>query len=120
VEITVTTETGTTTIPKVCDLVFHRKGQPVGDFRKVLRRACIAAGLCVTLTDGQGKETKKATTMFHDLGGHACGTSKRWHTEEGCEVNHGPHHRLGVRAVPRREPRRSAGCAGESGGPGLG
>jgi len=76
VEITVTTETGTTTITKVCDLVFHRKGQPVGDFRKVLRRACIAAGLCVTLTDGQGKETKKATTMFHDLGGHACGTSK--------------------------------------------
>lgn len=51
VEITVTTETGTTTIPKVCDLVFHRNGQPVGDFRKAW-----ATGLHRrwALCDGQG------------------------------------------------------------------
>jgi len=47
--------------------VIHRKGQPMGDFRKVWRRACIAAGLCVTVKDAEGKETKKATAMFHDF-----------------------------------------------------
>lgn len=67
VETTVTTEMGRITVPKVCDLVFHRKGRPVGDFRKVWRRACIAAGLCVTVKDGQGKETKRATATFHDF-----------------------------------------------------
>lgn len=37
----------------VCEFVFHRRGRPVGDFRKVWGRACHAVGL--------------STLIFHDL-----------------------------------------------------
>ena len=57
----------TKTGPSVCDLVFHRGGQPVRDFRKVWDRACIAAGLCETVKDAEGQETKRATALFHDF-----------------------------------------------------
>jgi integrase len=60
---TVMTATG----PKVCDLVFHRSGQPIKDFRKAWERACIAAGLCVTVKNADGTETKRAAALFHDF-----------------------------------------------------
>jgi len=56
---TVVTPTG----PMVTDLVFHRAGRPVRDFRDAWAKACIAAGLCVT--DAAG--TKRATALFHDF-----------------------------------------------------
>jgi hypothetical protein len=37
--------------PKVCELVFHREGSPICDFRGAWEKACIAAGLCVTVKD---------------------------------------------------------------------
>jgi integrase len=45
----VTTPTG----PAVCDLVFHRDGRAIGDFRKAWAKACAAAGL--------------AGALFHDF-----------------------------------------------------
>jgi integrase len=57
----------TPTGPKVCDLVFHREGRPVRDFRRAWERACIAAGLCVTVKDAEGRESQRAVTLFHDF-----------------------------------------------------
>jgi integrase len=57
----------TPTGPRVCDLVFHREGQKVCDFRGAWERACIAAGLCVTVKDAKGNETKRAVALFHDF-----------------------------------------------------
>ena len=56
---TVMTPTG----PMVTDLVLHRDGRPIVDFRKQWAKACIAAGLRVTAADG----TKRATALFHDF-----------------------------------------------------
>jgi integrase len=56
---TVMTPTG----PMVTDLVFHRAGRSVRDFRKAWSAACVAAGLCVTDANG----TKRATMLFHDF-----------------------------------------------------
>jgi hypothetical protein len=56
---TVMTPTG----PLVIDLVFHRAGRSVLDFRKAWSAACVAAGLCVTDSDGP----KRATALFHDF-----------------------------------------------------
>jgi integrase len=39
--------------PMVCDLVFHRDGRAIGDFRKAWAKACAAAGL--------------AGALFHDF-----------------------------------------------------
>jgi integrase len=57
----------TLTGPKVCDLVFHRQGQPIRDFRKPWERACINAGLCVKVKGADGTETKRAVALFHDF-----------------------------------------------------
>jgi len=48
----------------VCDLVFHRGGKPIGDFRWLWGKACVAAGLAVT-----DPETGKIMPdrLFHDL-----------------------------------------------------
>jgi integrase len=51
---------------KGVSLVFHRNGLPVGDWRKSWDRACINAGLYVTI--GQGKTAKRVPSKsFHDL-----------------------------------------------------
>jgi hypothetical protein len=55
----------TTTGPRVCDLVFHRDGRPIREFRKAWERA--AAGLCVTVKDAEGRESKRAIALFHDF-----------------------------------------------------
>jgi integrase len=48
----------------VADLVFHRDGRPIGDFRYAWGKACVAAGLAVT-----DPETGKVVPdrLFHDL-----------------------------------------------------
>jgi integrase len=52
----------------VCDRVFHRAGEPIGDFRKAWTTACVAAGLYhVVLTDTMGSEKKIPEKLFHDL-----------------------------------------------------
>jgi integrase len=56
---TVMTPTG----PMVTDLVFHKNGRPVVDFRKAWAKACVAAGLCVTGADG----AKRPAVLFHDF-----------------------------------------------------
>ena len=57
----------TATGPRVCDLVFHREGQPIKDFRGAWESACIKAGLYVTVKDAEGNETKRAANVFHDF-----------------------------------------------------
>ena len=50
------------------ELVFHRQGHPVGDFRKAWAAACIEAGLYhVVGTNADGTEKKSPDRLFHDL-----------------------------------------------------
>jgi integrase len=49
-----------------CDLIFHRDGHPVGDFRKAWASACIAAGLGRNVTDENGK-THYEGKLLYDL-----------------------------------------------------
>jgi len=52
----------------VTDRVFHREGQPVGDFRKAWASACVTAGLFhVVVADAAGTEKKIPDRLFHDL-----------------------------------------------------
>ncbi len=52
----------------VTDLVFHRDGEPVGDFRKAWATACVEAGLYrIVVTDTKGAEKKVPDRLFHDL-----------------------------------------------------
>ncbi len=52
----------------VTDLVFHRDGEPVGDFRKAWATACVEAGLYrIVVTDTEGAEKKVPDRLFHDL-----------------------------------------------------
>ncbi len=56
---------GTVRVP---ELVFHRDGRPIADFRKAWAQACIAAGLCrVVGVNADGSERKIPTRLFHDL-----------------------------------------------------
>jgi integrase len=62
-----------------CPYVFHLNGQPVGEFRKSWKTACIDAGICEVLKDEQGKPVvvknkkgnekvvKTPTKIFHDF-----------------------------------------------------
>jgi integrase len=51
----------------VAELVFHRDGRPIADFRKAWAVACIAAGLCrVVGVNADGTERKIPTRLFHD------------------------------------------------------
>ncbi len=52
---------------RVTDWVFHRDGQPIGEFRKAWATACVKAGLYHVEKDEEGKETKIAEKLFHDL-----------------------------------------------------
>jgi integrase len=61
--------------PYVTDLVFHRDGEPVGDFRKAWATACFDAELVEPVLDGNGTpvldkngEPKlRPSKLFHDL-----------------------------------------------------
>jgi integrase len=63
---------GTTALSRY---VFHRAGQPIGDFRKSWATACVAAGFAspkVTrdgqaVVDAKGDRMMKASLIFHDL-----------------------------------------------------
>ena len=62
-----------------CSYVFHLNGQPIGEFRKSWKTACIDAGICEVLKDEEGKpvvvkdkkgnekEVKVPTKIFHDF-----------------------------------------------------
>src|SRR5262249_46468530 len=53
---------------RVAELVFHRSGRAVGDFRKAWAAACIEAGLYrVVGVNPDGTEQRKPTRLFHDL-----------------------------------------------------
>jgi hypothetical protein len=53
---------------RVVELVFHRQGHPIGDFRKAWAQACIEAGLYkVAGTNSDGTEKKVPARLFHDL-----------------------------------------------------
>jgi hypothetical protein len=53
---------------RVAELVFHREGAPIGDFRKAWAAARIAAGLYrVVGVNPDGTEQKAPTRLFHDL-----------------------------------------------------
>lgn len=51
----------------VADLVFHREGTPIADFRKPWAAACIAAGLYHVEREADGTERKVHDRLFHDL-----------------------------------------------------
>jgi hypothetical protein len=52
---------------RVTDLVFHRDGKPLVDFRKAWATSCIAAGLYHVERDAAGKAIKAPDRLFHDL-----------------------------------------------------
>jgi integrase len=53
---------------RVAELVFHRDGRPIADFRKAWAQACIAAGLSrVVGVNPDGSEKRVPTRLFHDL-----------------------------------------------------
>jgi hypothetical protein len=52
---------------RVVDLVFHRDGQPIVDFRKAWGSACIAAGLYHVEQDSAGQPVSVPEKLFHDL-----------------------------------------------------
>jgi integrase len=54
-------------IPRVVDVVFHRDGEPIGEFRRAWRSACVAAGLYHLVRDKRGREKKAPDKLFHDL-----------------------------------------------------
>lgn len=51
----------------VADLVFHRDGAPIGDFRRAWASACVAARLYHVERDANGTERKVHDRLFHDL-----------------------------------------------------
>jgi len=61
--------------PRVVDLVFHRDGEMVGDFRKAWASACFDAGLVEAvlddkqqpILDSSGKVKRRHARLFHDL-----------------------------------------------------
>jgi integrase len=52
---------------RIVEHVFHRGGSPLGDFRKVWKRACLDAGLFHVEQDESGKMIKKHDRRFHDF-----------------------------------------------------
>ena len=53
---------------RVAELVFHRAGRPVGDFRKAWAAACVEAGLYqVVGVNADGSEKRIPSRLFHDL-----------------------------------------------------
>jgi integrase len=53
---------------RVAELVFHRAGRPVGDFRKAWAAACVQAGLYqVVGVNADGSEKRISNRLFHDL-----------------------------------------------------
>lgn len=53
---------------RVADLVFHRRGRSVGDFRKAWAVACVTAGLYrIVGVNEDGTEKKAPARLFHDL-----------------------------------------------------
>jgi len=53
---------------RVAELVFHRNGAPVGDFRKAWAAACVEAGLYkVVGVNADGSEKRIPSRLFHDL-----------------------------------------------------
>jgi integrase len=66
------TSTGETALSRY---VFHRAGEPIGDFRKAWAAACIAAGFSQPkvsrdgqqVLDAAGKPVLRASLIFHDL-----------------------------------------------------
>jgi integrase len=53
--------------PLVADLVFHRDGEPIVDFRKAWAAACVKAGLYQTVKQEDGTERAIPDRLFHDL-----------------------------------------------------
>ena len=59
----------------ITDILFHRDGEPVGDFRKAWTTACFEAGLVEVVLDendqpvldDHGKVKKRHSKLFHDL-----------------------------------------------------
>jgi integrase len=52
---------------RVTDLVFHREGEPIVDFRKAWTSACVAAGLYHVVKQEDGSEQRVPEKLFHDL-----------------------------------------------------
>jgi hypothetical protein len=53
--------------PRVADLVFHRQGRPLGDFRKAWHAALTAAGFSHRVKTPSGKLRTVYTRTFHDF-----------------------------------------------------
>lgn len=51
----------------VADVVFHRNGEPVVDFRKAWAAACVKAGLYQKVRRDDGTERVVPDRLFHDL-----------------------------------------------------
>lgn len=50
-----------------CPLIFHRNGNPLGEFRKAWATACIKAGLFHVVKDAKGTERKVPARLVYDL-----------------------------------------------------
>jgi len=72
---------------KVVDLVFHRKGQPLGDFKRAWHAALVAAGFSEQVKQPDGSTRTVYTKTFHDFRRTAARNLVRAGVREGVAMS---------------------------------
>ncbi len=85
---------------RVAEFVFHRRGRPVGDFRKAWAAACIEASLYrVVGVNPDGTQRKAPTRLFHDLAFRCAQHGARRGPRARRHGDLGPSHAVNLRSL---------------------